>query len=106
MTFRDKPTRTGQTRTGRIFAAEEAQRLGALGLNFLAAEPDRLERFLAVTGLDAAAIRAQISDAGFLYGVLDYLLSDEALLQDFCTRAGIAPETVAPLRHVLAGHEW
>lgn len=60
-------------------------------LTFLAADPDRLMRFLALTGLDPAQVRASAATPAFARAVLSYLGSDEALLVDFARQAGLDP---------------
>jgi len=87
-------------------AREAAEALAIQALNFLATEPARLSRFLDVTGLDPAAIRAAAAESGFLAGVLAYLGEDEALLEQFAAEAGVAPAEVDRARRLLAGGDW
>ncbi|HEY8567476.1 MAG TPA: DUF3572 domain-containing protein [Beijerinckiaceae bacterium] len=72
-------------------------------LGYLAGDPERLSRFLAVTGLEPDAIRAVASEPGFLESVLDYVMSDEELLLAFAQAEGLKPEAVAYAHHRLAG---
>jgi hypothetical protein len=75
-------------------AAAEALAVQALG--FLATDPERLGRFLALSGIDPHAIREAAREPHFLAGVLDHLLSDEAgLLLPFAAGAGVKPEEIA-----------
>jgi hypothetical protein len=87
-------------------AREAAEALAVQALSFLAAEPARLSRFLAVTGLDPAQIRAAAAESGFLAGVLAYVGADEALLVAFAAEAGVKPAAVDRARHLLAGPDW
>ncbi len=48
--------------------------------SFLATDPERLGRFLAITGIGPEAIRTAAADPQFLAGVLDHVVSDEPLL--------------------------
>ena len=75
-------------------------------LAWLAAAPERLSRFLAVTGLDPASIRAAACEPHFQASVLEYLLQDEALLVAFAADAGVAPSDVERARHAVAGAAW
>lgn len=75
--------------------------LNALG--FLAAEPDRLRRFMDLSGLDLDAIRNQASEPGFLGAVLDHLLGDESLLLVFAADHDISPDRILKLRRKLPG---
>jgi len=81
--------------------AGEALAIGALG--FLAAEPSRLQRFLALSGLGPHNLRQAAADAGFLAAVLDYVASDEALLVAFAARQGYDPAAVARAAASLGG---
>lgn len=61
-------------------------------LAFLAADPERLADFLALTGLSVGGLRAAAEEAGFLRGVLAYLATDEALLVTFAADHDLDPE--------------
>ena len=82
---------------------EQAEDIAISALSFIASDPERLDRFLAVTGLDPAALRAAAGAAGFLSGVLDYLCSDEALLLALAAEQDMRPETVALAQRALGG---
>lgn len=64
-------------------------------LVFLAEDPERLSRFLGITGLEAQNLRAAAGQPGFLASVLDYLMQDESLLLAFAAQKHLAPEAVA-----------
>ncbi len=85
---------------------EAAESLAVQALNFLATEPERLSRFLALSGLDPASIRAAAAEPGFLAGVLAYLGEDEPLLIAFAAEAGVTPAEVDRARRLLAGGDW
>jgi hypothetical protein len=87
-------------------AREGAESLAVQALGFLAQDPERLSRFLALTGLDAASIRSAAAESGFLAGVLAHLGGDQRLLAEFATEAGVAPAEVDRARHLLAGGDW
>ena len=94
-----------QTRgTGKI-AREHAEALAIQALSFLASEPERLGRFLAVTGIGPESLRAAAATPGFLAGILDYLIANEALLLDFTAEHGFDPASVVRARDVLPGAE-
>ena len=82
-------------------AAAEVIALRALA--FIAGEPERLDRFLALSGLSAAEIRAQAAEPAFLGGVLDFLLSDDGLVLAFVEQAGLPPDTPLTARSLLPG---
>ncbi len=78
---------------GRI-DADTASEVAIAALGFLAADGDRLSRFLALSGLGPDNLRSAAAQPGFLGGVLAHLLADESLLHVFAAEHGVAPETV------------
>lgn len=72
-------------------------------LSFLAAEPERLSRFMDLTGLAPQAIRASAAEPAFLGGLMDHFLADETLLLIFCEEHGLGPERIQQLRRKLPG---
>ena len=85
--------------TGEARAAETA--IAALG--FLADDSERLERFLALSGLGPHNLREAARQTSFLAAVLDYLTGDEKLLIEFASRQGQRPEAIVRARDALAG---
>ncbi|MDQ0468688.1 DUF3572 family protein [Labrys wisconsinensis] len=86
----------------RAFAEEVAVR----GLAFLAADPERLERFLALSGLAAGEIRAAATRPDFLAGVLHHIMDDDRIAQAFATGAGLGPEDLARAARALGAGAW
>lgn len=72
----------------------DPEMLAISALSFLAEEPERLSRFLDLTGLSPITLRRAAADPRFLASVLDYLVADESLLLAFAANAQVAPETV------------
>ena len=85
---------------------EAAEDIAVQGLAFLAEEPARLSRFLTLTGLTPADIRARVQTPEFLAAVLEHFAADESLLMVFAANAAVAPETIGPALALLqqAGH--
>jgi hypothetical protein len=81
---------------------ESANAIAIDALAWLAADQERLDRFLALTGMDHGSIRAAASQPGFLPAVLDHLCADEPTLIAFATDAGTSPEMVSAAREILA----
>lgn len=86
-----------------IAAKEAAETLAIQALTFIAADGERLGRFLATSGIGPEGIRAAAREPGFLLGVLDHLIADEKLLVAFAQDAGVGPETVAAAWSALGG---
>ncbi|MCR4268586.1 DUF3572 domain-containing protein [Nitratireductor sp. ZSWI3] len=74
---------------------EEAERIAIAALSFIAADPELLPRFLALTGIEAGQIREAAAEPGFLAGVLGFVLAHEPTLLRFSEASGIAPASVA-----------
>jgi hypothetical protein len=85
---------------------EAAEALAVQALSYIAQDGERLGRFLSLTGLGPAEIRAAARDPGFLAGVLEYLAGDERLLVDFAKEAGHDPATIEAARIALGGSSW
>lgn len=83
-------------------SGEDAALLALKALQYLAAEPGRLENFLRVTGVDIEALREEAHTQRLQAAVLDHLLQDESLLLAFTANAGVPPAEVARARTVLA----
>jgi Protein of unknown function (DUF3572) len=82
---------------------EAGRSLAVSGLAFIAADSDRLSRFLNLTGLGPHNLRTAAADPAFLDSVLDYLVGDEQLLLAFAADAGLKPEAVARAHAALRG---
>jgi hypothetical protein len=84
-------------------SAESARSLAVSALVFIAADADRLDRFLSLTGLGPHNLRTAAADPAFLSSVLDYLVGDEELLLACAAEAGLKPEAIARAHHALSG---
>jgi hypothetical protein len=87
-------------------AKPAAEAIAVQALTFVAAEPARLARFLAETGIGPHAIRSAAQEPGFLAGVLSYVLGDESLLIAFANEADLSPPEVVRAHAALAGASW
>ncbi|MGA8495157.1 MAG: DUF3572 family protein [Xanthobacteraceae bacterium] len=85
-------------------AREAAEMLAIQALGFIAAEPERLDAFLAATGLTLERLRESATEPDFLAGVLEHMLADESLLLAFAASAAIDPAAVARARNALGGN--
>ena len=83
-----------------------AEALAVAALAFIAGEPERLGRFLAMSGIGPESIRAAAREPQFLLGVLDYLAADELLLIAFAAENTIPPSAVMEARDTIAGRRW
>ncbi len=77
--------------------------LAIQALGFIAEDPERLTRFLGMTGIPAERMRAAAREPGFLAGVLEHMLGEESLLLAFAASSGIDPAEVVRARGALSG---
>ena len=80
-------------RHGNAAAAGDALAIEIVG--FLVGDSERLERFLAITGLGPGDLRTAAMRPEFSRSMLDYLMSDEELIKSFASSTGRKPEAVA-----------
>jgi hypothetical protein len=89
-----------------IAGREGAEAIAIQALGFIAADPELLPRFLALTGIEASAIRQAAMEPGFLAGVLQFILAHEPTLMRFSEESGIAPSSVSiAMRHLPMGDD-
>lgn len=81
---------------------EHAEIIALKALDFLAQDPDRLGRFIALSGIGPDELRQRAGTPALLTAVLDHVLQDESSLLVFCSLNAIAPEDVAPAHRTLA----
>lgn len=81
--------------------SSHAEAVAIAALAFVADDPKLLPRFLQVTGIDPSSIRMAAGEAGFLAGVLDFILAHEPTLQQFAEASGIPADQVAAARRLM-----
>lgn len=80
---------------------EHAQALAIAALGFLAADEERLERFLGLSGLDPSQLRLAAKNPGFFVAVLDHMVNDKPLLMAFANAQPCDPALVLRARNLL-----
>ena len=86
-----------------VLTRERAEGLAIRALAFIAGDGERLGRFLAVTGIGPAEIRAAAREPGFLAGVLEYMASDDRQITAFAAENNLNPSDIDRSRVALAG---
>jgi len=81
----------------------DPETLALRALARIAMSQDLLPRFLALSGLDAAALKARAGEPQLLGGVLDFILFDEALVLRLAEELEVKPEAFAKARARLPG---
>lgn len=82
---------------------QDAEGVAISALGFLASDPERLGRFLSVTGLGPENLRAAAGEPAFLLSVLDYVAADESLLMALAGHLSIRPEAITQAHQRMAG---
>ena len=84
--------------------SDDAEVIALQALGFLADDPQRLSRFLSLTGMEPVHLRPTAKTREFQDAVLEYMLGDESLLLTFCQDAGIDPMAIASAHALLNGN--
>ena len=93
--------------TKRSYNPRETAEIEAIqALSFVAGDAERLGLFLAETGLGPETLRSASKDPGFLVGVLDFLLRDEAMIKAFSESSHLDPKIVSNAREALGDPSW
>jgi len=82
---------------------DQAATVALKGLAWLVNLEEELTRFLELSGLTRADLRERADEPEFLVSLLDFLLTNEGLLVDFCEDTSVDARTVHMARHILAG---
>lgn len=75
--------------------------VGDACLNWLAADPGELERFMALAGYSPQRLRESVGSRALAEGLVDYFGRHESLLLAMCANAGIEVSRVMRLWHSL-----
>jgi len=81
----------------------EAEVIALKALAFLAADSERISRFLSLSGVDPSDIRQAAENPAFMGGILDYLRGDQSLLLEFSSGENIDPSRIDAAAYVLSG---
>jgi hypothetical protein len=90
----------------RKITAEEAESVAVSAFAFVAGDPERLSRFLEITGLRPETIRQAAASPGFYGAVLDHVASDEQLLLALAGALETKPERIMQARRTLAPSDF
>lgn len=90
-----------ERRGQRFGSGKDAETIGVEALGFLASEPELLQRFLDVTGMEAGQLREAAAKPSFFVGLLDFILAHEPTVLDFAAASGLDPMEIGMARGVL-----
>jgi Protein of unknown function (DUF3572) len=83
--------------------ASEAENIALKAFLFLAADDERMQRFIGLSGFDVGNAREAAAAPGFLAGVLAHYLNDEDAIVAFCEAEKIHPLSVAIAYRMIPG---
>lgn len=81
---------------------DAAERIALAALSTLVADTERLDSFLAATGIGPDTLREAAETPGFLVAVLDQLMAEPESFKYWCLEARLRPDSVAAARALLA----
>lgn len=80
----------------------DGQTIALQAIGWIVAEAGRAERFLTLTGLDSAQLRAGLTDPAVQVAALDHLLGYEPDLLACADAISIAPADIAAARQAVS----
>lgn len=83
-----------------------AEIVAVSALSYLIADTEKLGRFLAETGLGPQNLRKAAEEPDFLAAVLDFVLRDDRMTEEFAKAHDLKPQTVAAARDALGPTKW
>jgi len=87
----------------RDMKSDMAETLALKALAFLLNSPAVRERLTAQSGLDGSTLGPRLEEPEVLGAILDFLLSDDELLVEFCAAESVSAQSVHLARHILGG---
>lgn len=84
-------------------SSSEAEILALHAVAFIAQRDNVLQQLIVQTGMAPSTLRERTNDPEFLAGVVDFLLSNEQLLLEFCKFEKLAPARLLRILQKLPG---
>jgi hypothetical protein len=84
---------------------ESAETIAAQALAWVAGDAERINAFLNLSGLSPGELMAQAADPRILGAVLDFLMTEDRLVIEFCDEVGLAYTVPQAARAALPGGE-
>jgi hypothetical protein len=81
----------------------EAENIALLAFGFLAADDERMQRFIGLSGFDVGNAREAAAAPGFLAGVLAHYLNDESTIMAFSEAEKLHPLSIAMAYRIIPG---
>ena len=87
---------------------DEAETIALNIASFLFSDEERIAGFLGTTGIDTDDLRTNLTTPNIQIGILEYLLSREDILLEFCEANNVDPEYPKTAATILSGErpDW
>ena len=85
---------------------EVAEIVAVQALSFIAGDPERLEAFLAESGIGPETLRSAAAVPHFLASVLDFVMRDDATVKAFSEASQLHPTNIAAAHQALNDPQW
>lgn len=82
---------------------ESAEVIGLQALAWLAASETLFPAFLTASGAAGDNLGSRAAEPAFLIAVLDFVMTEDAWLMEFCDQAGLPYEAIDRARQLLPG---
>ncbi len=86
-----------------MITTSEAETIALRVLTYVAQQDRALQALLAQSGIAPTSLQERLNDPDLLGGILDFLLSNEKLLVDFCEIEKLSPDKLARVRQAFPG---
>ena len=86
-----------------MITTSEAETIALRVLTYVAQQDRALQALLAQSGIAPTSLQERLNDPDLLGGILDFLLSNEKLLVDFCEIEKLSPDKLAHVRQAFPG---
>ena len=82
---------------------EYAETIALKAVYFILADDKIKEDFITISGIQPSSFEGLVKNPEFFGGILDFLLTNEEKLLEFCKECEIAPEEPARVRQLFPG---
>ena len=86
-----------------VATSDNAETIALMALSYVAERDTVMKLMVVQTGIAPVTLHRRASEPELLAGVLDFLLSNETILLDFCEVKKLSPDVIARIRQKLPG---
>lgn len=90
-----------ETHLKTTLSEQAAEEIAIKALAYLSSQPEVMERFFALSGLDPQQLRHIVHEHAFLASLLDFMAQDDALLVSFASNDNLDPQSIMCAKRTL-----